>query len=175
MRRDGEACRLAALDRILEFRERVPAVDGREREVVRRLQTDFHDDGLFAIAFREVLDFFVLEAIRARADGEPRDLLVLDNRVDNPAQVLERRMRVRVRLQVGENPCVRVLFPEFRDELFELLLDAYFRLVKDGTETAVVAVTATRKTLCAVQVRATHAAIQRELAHLEVVREQFQE
>lgn len=82
-------------------------------------------------------------------------------------------MRVRVRLQVGENPCVRVFLPEFRHELFELFLDAHLRLVKYGAETAVVAVAASGKSLGAVEVRACHAAVQRELTDLEVVGEEL--
>ena len=87
--------------------------------------------------------------------------------------MLERGVRVRVWLQVGEDSCVRVFLPEFRHELFELFLDAYFRLVKDGTETSVVAVAASGKSLGAVEVRACHAAVQRELTDLEVVGEEL--
>lgn len=173
MRRDGEPCRLAALYGVFEFGEGVVAVDACECQVVRCLQADFHDDWFLAVFLCEVFDLFVFEAVGARADGKSCDFLVLDNRVDDSAQVLEWGVRVRVRLQVGEDSCVRVLLPEFRHELFELFLDAYFRLVKDGTETAVVAVTASGKAFGAVQVRASHAAIERELAHLEVVGEEF--
>ena len=83
-------------------------------------------------------------------------------------------MRVRIGLQVGEDPCIRVLVAELRDEFFELFLDGYFSLVKDGAEAAVVAVAATGISLSAVEVRATHAAVERELAYLEVIGEQFQ-
>ena len=54
------------------------------------------------------------------------------------------------------------------------LLDRYLRLVEHRAKTAVVAVAASRESLGAVEVRATHAAVQRELAHLEVVGEKFQ-
>lgn len=173
MRRDGEPCRLAALYGVFEFGEGVVAVDAGERQVVRGLQADFHDDGLLAVLLCKVFNFFVFEAVGACADGEPCDFFVVDNRVDDSAQVLERGVRIRVRLQVGENPCVRVLFPEFGHELFELFLNAHFRLVEDGAEASVVAVAAPGKAFGAVQVRAGHAAIERELAHLEIVGEEF--
>ena len=173
MRRDGEPCRLAALYGVFEFGEGVVAVDAGERQVVRGLQADFHDDWFLAVLLCEVFDLFVFKAVGACADGEPCDFFVVDNRVDDSAQVLERGVRIRVRLQVGEDPCVRVLFPEFGHELFELFLNAHFRLVEDGAEASVVAVAAPGKAFGAVQVRAGHAAIERELAHLEVVGEQF--
>lgn len=173
MRRDGEAGRLATLYSVFELGEGVVAVDARKREVVRRLQADFHDDWFLAVFLCEVFDLFVFEAVGACADGKSCDFFVVDNRVDDSAQVLEWGVRVRVRLQVGENPCVRIFFAELRDELFELFLDAYFRLVKDGTETSVVAVTASGKAFGAVEVRACHAAVQRELTDLEVVGEEL--
>ena len=83
-------------------------------------------------------------------------------------------MRVRIGLQVGEDPCIRVLVAELRDELFELFLDGNLCLVKDWAKAAVVAVTASRESLGAVEVRAAHAAVEREFAHLEVVGEKFQ-
>jgi len=48
---------------------------------------------------------------------EPGNFFVFDDRVDNPAQVFERRVRVRVRLQVGEDARVRVLFADFGDKV----------------------------------------------------------
>ena len=100
---------------------------------------------------------------------------MLDNRVDYPFQVLERGVRVRVRLQVGEDARVRVLFAEPRHELVELFLDRDLRLVEHRAKAAVVAVAASRESLGAVEVRAAHAAVQRELAHLEVVRENLEQ
>ena len=85
MRRDGEASSLATLYGVFKFGEGVVAVDARKREVVRCLQTDFYDDGLLAVQFREVFDLFVFEAVGARADGKSCDFFVVDNRVDDSA------------------------------------------------------------------------------------------
>ena len=84
-------------------------------------------------------------------------------------------MRIRVRLQVGEDARIRVFFAQARHELFELFLDGNLRLVEHRAKAAVVAVTATRVSLGAVKVRAAHAAVQRKLAHLEVVRENLEQ
>ena len=110
VRRDGETRRLAALDRIFKFCEGMPAVDGRKGQVVCGLQADFYYDRLLAIEFCQVFYLIVFEAVRARTDGEPCNLLVLDNRVDNALQVLQRSVCIRVRLQIGQNACVRVFF-----------------------------------------------------------------
>ena len=99
---------------------------------------------------------------------------MLDDGVDNFAQVFKRRVRIRVWLQVGEDSGVWVLLAELRNELFELFANRNFCLVKDGAKAAVVAVAASRKSLGSIEVRAAHAAIEREFAHLEVVREEFQ-
>ena len=69
---------------------------------------------------------------------------------------------------------VWVLLAELRNELFELFANRNFCLVKDGAKAAVVAVAASRKSLGPVEIRTTHAAVERELAYLEVVGEQFQ-
>ena len=159
VRGDGKSRRLAALDGVRELGEGMPAVDGGKCQVVCGLQADFYDNRLFAIEFREVGDLVVLEAVRARADREARNLLMLDNRIDDSLQVLQRRMRIRIRLQVGQDACVRVLFAEPRHELVELFLNRDLRLVKYRAKAAVVAIAATRKTLGTVQVRATHAAV----------------
>ena len=172
---DGETRRLAALDGVFKFGERVPAVYGRERKVVCRLESDFYDNRLLAVHLGEVFNLLVLEAVGARPYRESGDFFVLDNRVDYFAQVLKRCVRVCVRLQVGEDACMRVLFAELRHEGVELFLDRDLRLVEHRAKTAVVAVAATRESLGAVEVRAAHAAVQRELSHLEVVREQPEE
>ena len=172
--RDREACGLAALDGVFELGKRMSAVDAGERQVVCRLEPDFDNNRLIAVEFREKFDLVVFKTVRARADGESRNFLVLDNRFYDSLQMFKRCVRIRVWLQVGENSRVRVLVAEFRNKLFELFLDGDLGLVKYGTETAVVAVAASRKTLGPVKIRATHAAVEWELAHLEVVREQFQ-
>ena len=174
MRRDRKACGFATVDCVLEFGERVVAIDARERQVVCSLQPDFDDDRLFAVELGEVIDFVLLKAVWACADGKPSNLFVLDNRVDDALQVLQRGVRVGVWLQVGEDACVRILVAKFRDEFFELFLNRNLCLVKDGAKTAVVAVAASRKSLGAVEVWAAHASVEGELAHLEVVGEQFQ-
>ena len=85
--------------------------------------------------------------------------------------MVKRRVRIRVWLQVGENPCIRVLVAKLWNKLVELFLNRNFSFVKDGAETAIVAVATSRESLGSIKVRATHAAIQRELPNLEVVRE----
>ena len=172
--RDRKSCCLAALHRIFKFGKRVPAVDSRKRQVVCRLEPDFNDDGLFAVEFREIFHLVVFETVRTRANRKPCNFWVLDNRVDDVLQMFKRRVRIRVRLQVGEDACIRVLVAKFRNKFFKLLLNGNLRLVKDRAKAAVVAVAASRESLGAVEVRSTHAAVQRELAHLEVVGEKFQ-
>ena len=98
VRGDGETCRLAALDGVRELGEGMPAVDGGKCQVVCGLQADFYDNRLFAVKFREVGYLVVFEAVRARANGKARNLLMLDNRVDDSLQVFQRRMRIRIRL-----------------------------------------------------------------------------
>ena len=98
VRGDGESCRLAAFDGVRELGEGMPAIDGGKRQVVCGLQADFYDNWLFAVKVREVGDLVIFEAVRARANGKACNLLMLDNRVNDSLQVLQRCMRVRVRL-----------------------------------------------------------------------------
>ena len=156
--------RARAAHRILEFRDRVQAVDVDEPLVVGALQPELDPHRQSLVPAREHVERGLRQRVGARGDAEGHDF-VAHVRLDEPQHLLEPPeldVRVGIGLEIGDRRAGVLASRDTREARAELLGEVGARTQRARARTLDVAVHAAAEALRAVAVGALGARVQRD-------------
>ena len=146
--------------------EIVSAIDRAERRVVTRLDSvlDRHVTGFGQPG--EIVELRPVDAVGTRSDDDPRHLGQFESLRENLFQPLQRSIRIRKRLEIGQIPFGRTIATAMElDPFLELSADALVRSAVGRRESRVVAERATARGERAVAIGTSEPGMYGQLLH----------